>query len=98
MAVTITDTEVATYTVAEADDKGFPVTDPIVWSEDSAGAVLSSDGAGGFTAVAPGSATITATDGTLTASDLVTVTTSAAASLVLGTPLVTEQAAPAPSA
>ena len=92
MAVTITDTQVATYSVNETDSKGFPVSDPIVWSEDSAGAVVTSDGAGGFTAVAPGTANITATDGSLSASDAVTVDNSAPTSLVLGTPVVTEQA------
>ena len=92
MAVTITDTQVATYSVNETDSKNFPVTDPIVWSEDSAGAVVTSDGAGGFTAVAPGVANITATDGSLSASDAVTVDNSAPTSLVLGTPVVTQQA------
>ena len=98
MPVTITDTQVATYPVSETDSKGFPVTDPIVWSEDSAGAVVTSDGAGGFTAVAPGVANISATDGALTAADVITVDNSAPTSLVLGTPVVTEQAPPAPPA
>ena len=92
MAVTITDTQVATYTVSETDSKGFPVTDAIVWSEDSAGAVVTSDGAGGFTAVAPGVANVTATDGSLSASDAITVDNSAPTALVLGTPVVTDQA------
>jgi hypothetical protein len=49
-----------------------------------------------FAAVAPGSATITVTDGTLSASDLITVTAGAAASLVLtpGTPESETPAAP----
>ena len=67
MAVTITDSQVASTRVSETDSKGFPVSDAIEWSEDSAGAVVASDGNGGFTAVAPGNATITATDGTLSA-------------------------------
>ena len=66
MAVTITDSQVAQYSVSETDSKGFPVSDAIEWSEDSAGAVVASDGNGGFTAVAPGNATITASDGSLT--------------------------------
>ena len=92
MAVTITDTQIATYAVSEQDSKGFPVVDPITWSEDSGGAVVASDGNGGFSAVAPGTANITATDGTLSATDQITVDPGAAASLVLGAPVITAQA------
>jgi hypothetical protein len=94
MAVTITDTQIADYSgqVAEKDTKGFPVSDALTWAEDSAGAVVSGDGAGKFTAVAPGTANITVSDGTLTASDAITVDAGAAASLLLGAPVVTEQA------
>jgi hypothetical protein len=94
MSVTITDDQEVTYTVEPEDDKGFAVSDTITWSSDDAGAVLtitpSADGLSAvFAAVAPGSATISATDGTLSASDLVTVTAGAVASLVLtpGTPV-----------
>ena len=96
MPVTITDTQIATYSVTETDSKNFPVTDPIVWTEDSNGAVVSGDGAGGFTAVAPGVANITATDGTLFAVDAITVDPGAAAQLVLGAPVITDQAPPVP--
>ena len=94
MAVTITDTQVADYSgaVSEKDTKGFPVTDALTWTEDSAGAVVTGDGTGKFTAVAPGTANITTTDGTLSASDAVVVDPGAAASLLLGAPVVTEQA------
>lgn len=94
MAVTITDTQIADYSgaVAEKDTKGFPVSDALTWSEDSAGAVVSGDGAGKFTAVAPGVANITVSDGTLVAGDAITVDAGAAASLLLGAPVVTEQA------
>lgn len=92
MAVTITDTQIATYAVTENDTKGFPVTDPITWTEDSGGTVVASDGSGGFSAVAPGTANITASDGTLSATDAITVDPSAPTSLVLGAPVITEQA------
>ena len=66
MPVTITDVEIADYSsaVSETDSKGFPVTDALSWSEDSNGAVVTGDGAGRFTAVAPGTANITVSDGT----------------------------------
>jgi hypothetical protein len=103
MSVTMTDSQQVSYGVEPEDDKGFPVADTITWSEDSGGAVLSAapsaDGLSCvFTAVAPGSANVTASDGTLSASDLVTVTAGAVASLVLtpGTP--EDVAPPAPPA
>ena len=94
MSVTMSDSEQVTYAVAAEDSKGFPVSDTITWSSDDAGAVLtvtpSADGLScDFAAVAPGSATITASDGTLSASDLITVVTGAVTQLVLtpGTPV-----------
>ena len=100
MPVTITDAEIADYSgsVSETDSKGFPVSDALTWSEDSNGAVVSGDGAGVFTAVAPGTANITVTDGTLSATDSIEVDPGAAASLLLGAPVITEQAAPVPPA
>lgn len=91
MAVTMSDTDQATYTVSETDSKGFPVSgDAITWKEDSGGAVVTTDGTSGiFVAVAPGTVQITATDGTLSASDTINVTAGGAASLVLGSPTVT---------
>jgi hypothetical protein len=104
MAVTMTDTDQAAYTVSETDSRGFPVTgDAITWTESSAGAVVTTDGTSGvFVAVAPGTVQITATDGTLTASDTINVTAGSAAALVLGTAVVTPAPAvtepPAPTA
>ena len=102
MSVTMTDDQQVSYAVEAEDDRGFAVADTITWSSDDAGAVLtvtpSADGTSCvFAAVAPGSATITASDGTLSASDLVTVTTGAVANLVLtpGTPVA--EAPPAPA-
>jgi len=93
MSVTMTDSQEVSYSVAADDSKGFPVADTFTWSSDDGGAVLtvtpSADGTSCvFAAVAPGSATISVTDGTLSASDLITVTTGAVATLVLtpGTP------------
>ena len=93
MSVTMTDDQQVSYSVEPEDDKGFATSDTITWSSDDGGAVLtvtpSADGLSCvFAAVAPGSATITASDGTLSASDLITVTAGGVASLVLtpGTP------------
>jgi len=88
MSVTLSDTQQISYSVEATDSKGQAVSDTLTWSSDDAGAVLtvtpSADGTSCvFAAVDPGSATITVTDGTLTASDLVTVTAGAVASLVL---------------
>lgn len=100
MAVTMTDGDQAAYTVSETDSKGFPVTgDMITWTESSGGTVVTTDGTSGvFVAVAPGTVTVTATDGVLTASDTINVTAGGAAALVLGTATVTPQAAAAPTA
>jgi hypothetical protein len=101
MSVTMTDDQQVSYAVEAEDDKGAQVSDTLTWSSDDAGAVLtvtpSADGMSCvFAAVAPGSATVTVTDGTLSASDLITVTAGAAASLVLtpGTPSAEAAAAP----
>lgn len=88
MSVTMKDDQQVTYSVEAEDDRGFAVADSLTWSADDGGAVLtvtpSADGMSAvFAAVAPGTATITATDGTLSASDLITVTTGDVASLVL---------------
>lgn len=97
MAVTIKDTDVATYPAAsETDSKGFPVTgDTITVAEDSAGTVVTltqnPDGSAAFTAVGPGSAQVSWTDGTLSFADTINVTPGDAASLVVGAPVVTPQ-------
>lgn len=107
MALTLTDTQQATYPAAsETDSKGFPVTgDTITVAEDSGGAVVAktenADGSVTFTAVAPGAAQVSWTDGTLSFADTINVTAGAAATLVVGTPVVADQppaAPPAPTA
>jgi Bacterial Ig-like domain (group 2) len=88
MSVQMTDAQAVTYTVDPEDSKGFPVADTITWSESSGGTVVTATPAADglscvFAAVAPGTATISATDGTLSASDSIDVTTGGVASLVL---------------
>ncbi len=102
MSVQMNDDQQVTYSVAAKDDKGFDVSDAITWSSDDGGAVLtvttSPDSMSAtFAAVAPGTATITASDGTLSASDLITVTPGDVASLVLSPGAPEAQPAPAPS-
>lgn len=88
MSVTMTDVQAVSYACEPEDSRGFAVSDALTWSEDSGGAVVtaapSADGLScEFTAVAPGTATVSVTDGTLSASDLITVTVGGVASLVL---------------
>jgi hypothetical protein len=104
MSVTMTDDQQVTYSVQAEDDKGASVSDALTWTADDGGAVLTvtpaADGmSASFAAVAPGTATITVTDGTLSASDLITVTAGAVASLVLtpGAPSAETPAAPVTS-
>lgn len=102
MSVQMNDDQQVTYSVAAKDDKGFDVSDAITWSADDGGAVLTVTTApdsmsATFAAVAPGTATVTASDGTLSASDLITVTPGDVASLVLNPGAVEAQPAP-PSA
>ena len=104
MAVTMTDTQKATYPApSEADSKGFPITgDTITIAEDSGGAVVAltqnPDGSAVFAAVAPGSAKVSWTDGVVSFADAITVTTGDVASIVVGEPVIEEQAPPAPPA
>lgn len=96
MAVIMTDTQQATYPApSEADSRGFPVTgDTIVIAEDSNGSVVAktenADGSVTFAAVAPGSAQVSWTDGVLSFADTINVTPGAAASLVVGAPVVAD--------
>ena len=102
MAVTLLDTQQATYPAPSEDDsKGFPVSgDTITITEDSAGAVVAltvnPDGSAVFAAVAPGSAQASWTDGTLSFVDTITVTTGAVASLVVGEPVIADEPAAVP--
>lgn len=98
MAVTIKDTQVATYPAAsEADSKGFPVSGAVTVAEDSGGTVVAlaqdPDGSAAFTAVAPGTAQVSWTDGVLVFADTVNVVPGDAATLVVGAPVVTDQPA-----
>ena len=102
MSVSISDTQQVEYAVEAEDSRGFAVADSLTWSSDDNGAVVTvtpaADGMSCvFAAVAPGTATISVTDGTLSASDLITVTPGAVASLVLTPGAVTDEPA-APSA
>jgi hypothetical protein len=103
MAVTMTDSQIATYPAPEAlDSKGFEVADAITVSESSAGAVVAlvdnADGTATLTAVAPGASQVTWTDGTISFSDTVNVTDGPAATIVVGAPVITDQAPAAPPA
>lgn len=96
MAVTLTDTQQVSYSVQAEDSKGQPVADTLTWSSDDAGAVVtvtpSADGTSCvFAAVAPGTANISVTDGTLSAVDVITVTPGAVASLVLTPGEITDE-------
>ena len=96
MSVTMTDAQMVSYACEPEDSRGFATSDTLTWSSDDAGAVLTvtpaDDGLScEFTAVAPGSATISVTDGTLSASDLITVTPGGVASLVITPGAVTDQ-------
>lgn len=98
MAVTIKDTQVATYPAPEAlDSKGFEVADTItVTSDDPDGAVVTQvnndDGSVTFSAVAPGAAQVTWSDGTLSKVDTLQVVAGDAAQIVVGEPVVSDQA------
>jgi len=102
MAVSLLDTQQATYPPpSETDSKGIPVTgDTITITEDSAGAVVAltvnPDDSAVFAAVAPGSAQVSWTDGTLSFTDTITVTAGAAAELVVGEPVIADEPAAAP--
>ena len=102
MAVSLTDTQQATYPApSETDSKGFPVSgDAITIAEDSAGAIVAltvnPDGSAVFAAVAPGSAQVSWTDGVLSFADTINVTTGAVANLVVGEPVIADEPAAAP--
>ena len=93
MSVTMTDSQEVTYACEPEDSKGVAVSDTLTWSSDDNGAVVTltpSDDTLSclFAAVAPGTANISVTDGTLSGTDVITVTAGPVATLVLtpGTP------------
>lgn len=94
MSVSMTDSEEVTYTCEPEDSKGVAVSDTLTWSSDDNGAVLTLTPSADtlsclFAAVAPGTANISVTDGTLSGTDVITVTAGGVATLVLtpGTPV-----------
>jgi hypothetical protein len=93
MSVSMTDSQEVSYTVEPEDSRGVAVSDTLTWSSDDGGAVVTLTPSADtlscvFAAVAPGTANISVTDGTLSGTDVITVTAGAVASLVLtpGTP------------
>lgn len=94
MSVTMSDSDQVTYSVAPEDSKGVAVADTLTWSSDDNGAVVTLTPSADtlscvFAAVDPGTANISVTDGTLSASDQILVTAGPVTQLVLtpGTPV-----------
>lgn len=93
----LTDTQKFAVTVQASDSKGFPVADSFTFTEDSNGAVITvtagEDGKSAIvSAVAPGSAVLTATDADgITGTLAVDVTTGGVASIVMTATDPTEQ-------
>lgn len=84
--VTMTDEQQVTLSCSAVDAKGQPVADTITYSVDNADVVAITDNGDGTcvcVAGVEGSATVTATDGTLSGQMVFTITGGAAASLVL---------------
>jgi hypothetical protein len=94
-AMQIHDTEQFTLTLEAQDSKGFAVADTLTWTVDNPAVVslqVSSDTMSAtIVAGAPGSAVVTITDGTLTATEAVDVVPGAVAKLVLTEGPVTPQ-------
>jgi hypothetical protein len=93
MSVTMTDSQEVSYACEPEDSKGVAVSDTLTWSSDDNGAVVTLTPSADtlscvFAAVAPGTANISVTDGTLSGTDVITVTPGGVATLVLtpGTP------------
>ena len=104
-AVQLTDTQQVTLSVAEQDSKGEPVTgDTLAWTVDQSGVIAITPSADTQSCLcvagAPGTATVTVTDNSvtppLTGTEAFTVVSGAATALVInaGTP----EAQPAPAA
>ena len=94
MSVTMSDAQQVSYSVEPEDTKGIAVSDTLTWSSDDNGAVVTITPSADtlscvFAAVAPGTANISVTDGTLSDTDVIVVTAGPVASLVLtaGTPV-----------
>ncbi len=89
--VQLTDVQQVTLTVAEQDSKGQPVSDALTWSVDNPAVIALTPSADSSSCLCvagtDGTATVTVTDDSvtppLTASDVITVVSSAATSLVI---------------
>jgi hypothetical protein len=91
-AMQLSDTQQVTLSVAETDSKGQPVTgDALTWSVDNPAVIALTPAAGNYSCLCvagtDGTATVTVTDGSatppLTATDVLTVVSSAATALVI---------------
>lgn len=98
MPTVITDTQIATYPVADAfDSKGVELTDAVALTDDDpSGAIATrtdnADGTTSYSANTPGTINLTWTDGTLTFADTLEVDPGAPASILVGAPVITDQA------
>lgn len=105
--VQLTDTQQVTLSIAEVDSKQQPVTtDSLAWSVDNSAVVAITPSADGYSCLCAagtdGTATVTVTDNTvtppLTATDVITVVSSAATSLVISEGAPEDQPPAAPAA
>jgi hypothetical protein len=105
-AVQLTDVQQVTLTVAETDSKGQPASDSLTWSVDNPAVVAITPSADTMSCLCvagtDGTATVTVTDSTvtppITATDTLTVVSSAATSLVISEGTPEDQPAAAPPA
>jgi hypothetical protein len=100
--VQLTDIQQVTLTVAEQDSKGQPASDQLAWAVDNPAVVAITPSADTMSCLCvagtDGTATVTVTDNSvnppLTATDTITVVSSAATSLVIGEGTPENQPAP----
>lgn len=96
------DNEQVTYTLSETDAKGNPVTgDTITWTVDNPAVVTLTPSADGYSCLVVagtlGSAVVTVTDGTLSATEAVDVIAGPVAAISVAAGAVETQPAPAPA-
>jgi hypothetical protein len=105
--VQLTDTQQVTLSVAEQDSKGQPVTgDALAWSVDNPAVIAVTPSADSYSCLCvagtDGTATVTVADNSvnppLTATDVLTVVSSAATALVISEGTAEDQAPAAPAA
>lgn len=105
-AVQLNDLQQVTLSIAEQDSKGQPVSDSLAWSVDQPGVVAITPSADTQSCLCvagtDGTATVTVTDNSvdppLTATDVITVVSSAATSLVISEGTAEDQPPAAPPA